>query len=368
MQTRVDTNVGGKVFNTLALQELYAKLAGENAEFTNVANEARKKKGTYANDSVKSIHSGMDSGDIRTANSNRNLVVKLGGKEWIVTALTTKDLSSDSDVILTLMLKDVAYNSKWGDWSSLPNAKDFSADYPATMYSTSFIRAGLLNNGTQYTTNGSNLMYFTATSKYGSSEYPFSIYTDTAGTGNITDFLVKPNEVLYQQYENLRTVETTVNNNWYQAPNENSKFDVASDQWHSNGTIAVQGKNNYYDWGNDLIWLPSLSETGQNKRDGVNASGGLWNLDASQRGMSAGCAWLRSGDNTSAQHAYYLDSVGNLCNVTVPSTTGATNVSGVLGGDLAVRPALNLNLSLAEESSAIPLTTPADVTSTYNGE
>ena len=41
LPTRVDSNVGGKVFNTLALQELYAKLAGENANFDAVEDNAR---------------------------------------------------------------------------------------------------------------------------------------------------------------------------------------------------------------------------------------------------------------------------------------------------------------------------------------
>ena len=61
-------------------QELYAKLAGENANFGAVADNAREKNNNYANDSVISLHAGMDSGAIRTANGGRNIVVKLDGK------------------------------------------------------------------------------------------------------------------------------------------------------------------------------------------------------------------------------------------------------------------------------------------------
>ncbi len=324
LPTRVDSNVGGKVFNTLALQELYAKLAGENANFDAVEDNAREAKSTYSNTSVKSMHSGMDSGEIRTANGGRNIVVKLDGKEWIVTALTTKDTSSTSDVILTLMLKDYAYTSKWGDWSSLPGVKDFSSSYPPSMYSRSYIRAGLLNNSpllskpAQYTTNGSNLMNFTATSIYPGGKYPFGIYTDNTEQGHITNFLVKPNEVLYQQNENLYDIAHAAGNNWYNAPNDSSKNAIPDNKWYSKavdttyGTHQIQTKSGYYDWGNDLIWLPSLSETGQNSRSGVNASGGLWNLDAGQRGISAGyVSWLRSGLGPNAQHAYYLDAAGS---------------------------------------------------------
>ncbi|MDE6884793.1 MAG: hypothetical protein K2P32_03360, partial [Clostridia bacterium] len=374
LSTRVDSNVGGKVFNAVALQELYAKLAGENANFSAVADNAREKKDTYENDSVVSMHSGMDSGEIRTANGGRNIIVKLDGKEWIVTALTTKDTSSTSDVILTLMLKDYAYTSKWGDWSSLPGVKDFSSSYPPSMYSRSYIRAGLLNNGAQYTTNGSNLMNFTSTSIYPGGKYPFGIYTDNTEQGHITNFLVKPNEVLYQQNENLYDISHAAGNIWHNAPNDSSKNAIPDNKWYSKvvdtsyGTHQIQTKTGYYDWGNDLIWLPSLSETGQNANGSTRVSGGLWNLDANQRGISAGyVSWLRSGNDSNSTNALYLDAVGTH-NGTAVSSTSATAVSGVLGGSLAVRPALHLNLSLAEESSGIPITTPTDVTSTYNGE
>ncbi|MDE7209344.1 MAG: hypothetical protein K2O31_05610, partial [Clostridia bacterium] len=319
------TSVNSTVFNGNALNELYEKLAGAGADFNTVATKARTPKtSTYSNSSVRSMHAGMDSGEIRSANGGNNIIVKLDGKEWIVTALTTKDTSSSSDVILTLMLKDIAYTSKWGDWSSLPGVKDFSSAYPPSMYSTSYIRAGLLNGGSQYTTNGSNLMNFTATSIYGSGGYPFSIYTDNTEPGNITNFLVKPNEVLYQQYENLYDIAHVVSNNWYNAPNDSSLNAIPDSKWYSKvvdttyGTHQIQSKTGYYDWGNDLIWLPSLSETGQNSRSGVNASGGLWNLDAGQRGVSAGyCSWLRSGNSYSA-YAFYLDAAGTYSGTTVP--------------------------------------------------
>ncbi|MDE6605324.1 MAG: hypothetical protein K2K85_04790, partial [Clostridia bacterium] len=362
LPTRVDTNVGGKVFNTLALQELYAKLAGADADFNAVADNAREKKGDYSNETVISIHSGMDSRDIRDVNG-KNIIVKIDGKEWIVAALTTKDLSENSDIIITLLLKDVEYNSKWGDWVP-SNTTDFSADYPASMYSTSYIRAGLLNGGAQYTTNGSNLDDFTDTSIYGSSGYPFGIYTDTTDTANITNFLVKPNEVLYQQNENLYDLAQKVGINYYRnAPNDASKNDVPSNKWSNNGVIAMQGKSGYYDWGNDLLWLPSLCETGWEQRYEVNSCGGLWMLDAAQRGCSIGkCSWLRTSWYGNSHGADFITPDGVQNGVPVTSTKDAN------GNDLAVRPAINLNLSAAEESSAIPLKTPTDVTSTYNGE
>ncbi len=235
------TTVNSTVFNGNALSALYEKLAGTGADFNTVATKARATKSTYSNTSVTSMHSGMDSGEIRTANGGRNIVVKLDGKEWIVTALTTKDTSSTSDVILTLMLKDVAYNSKWGDWYP-SSSTDWSMTYPATMYSRSYIRAGLLNNGAQYTTNGSNLMNFTHASGLGTGAYPFGIYTDNTEQGHITNFLVKPNEVLYQQYENLRATATSVGNNWYQAQNEIQSMTWQSMAQQRNSSSAEQNQ------------------------------------------------------------------------------------------------------------------------------
>ncbi|MDE5755924.1 MAG: hypothetical protein K2I23_02415, partial [Clostridia bacterium] len=359
------TQVNGNVFNATALEKLYSKLAGENATFADVEDNAKAQKNTYANNSVKSIHSGMDSQDIRTANG-KNIVVKLDGKDWIVTALTTTDNSNSAHVILTLMLKDVAYDSNWGAWKPSSNT-DFSATYPSTMYSTSYIRAGLLNNGTKYTSNGSNLVDFTDTDIYGDDGYPFGIYTNTSETGSITNFIIKPNQVLYQQYENWYDIMqgTQGSNVLHTSPNDSSKYDIPSNKWYSgSGTIAVQGKTNYYDWGNDLLWIPSVSETGQNTSQDFTAYGGIWRLNADQWGISnSKFAWVRSGAHHNATSAWYLTATGSLSNTAVTSTS----ISDTNGGTFAVRPAFNLDLTLADQSSAYVFDVPEEFSIEYNG-
>ena len=377
------TTVNSTVFNGNALSELYAKLAGQGADFAAVEQKARATKSGYtpntsstnvSNANVKEMHSGMDSGQIRTANGGKNIVVKLDNKEWIVVALTTKNNASNSDVILTLMLKDVAYNSKWGVWQP-SSGYDFSATYPATMYSTSYIRAGLLNGKTNYSVSGgASTTSLTSSDKstlYGSAGYPFAIYTDNTETGNITNFLVKPKDVLYQQDETLFDVAAGHNAGWYNAPNDASLNRMPDNKWYSKvvdsryGTHQIQDKTGYFDWGNDLLWLPSLSETGQNARSGVNAHGGLWNLDSAQRGVSASkLSWLRSGNHAGSLYAFYLDAAGSCCDTTV-SSTSASAVSGVAGGTLAVRPALHLNLTSAALSAATLLDAPSDVSLEY---
>ncbi len=361
----LDKNYRGKksgdyVFNLNALNALYDKLLGKsNATFGEIDTAAKVAKANYSDNSVKAIHSGMDSQDIRDKNNNRNIVVKIDGREWIVTTLTTAD---NGHVVLTLMLKDVAYNSKWGDWAPSNNT-DFSADKPAIMYSTSYIRAGLLNDGTQYCADENGAMNsFTDTDIYGSGGYSFGIYSNKNAKGSIYDFLIAPNEVLYQQNENLYDVAHDKNTTWYNAANDSAKNKIDKSKWYTNGIYAVESKTEYFDWGNDKLWLPSLSETGQGARETVKADGGLWELDDQQRGCSPGkLSWLRSSWDSLATAASFLDSSGLWKNVSVTS-------SSVSGDSLAVRPAFNLDLTAANSSAFIPMTTPTDISSTYDGE
>ena len=66
-----------------------------------------------------------------------------------------------------------------------------AAPYPATMYSTSYIRAGLLNGLKQYTPDGSTLTSLSDTERenlYGATGYPFGIYVDNREQGSILQF------------------------------------------------------------------------------------------------------------------------------------------------------------------------------------
>ncbi|MBD5086298.1 MAG: hypothetical protein HDT32_02910 [Clostridiales bacterium] len=367
---RTDNKVGSTIFNGDALQELYEKLIGKtNATFANVESKAKAAKSTYSSSSVKSIHSGMNSEDIRNANGGQNIVVKIDNKEWIVTALTT---STDSHVILTLMLKDVEYTSVWNEYQ--PSTNNSSVDYPATMYSSSYVRAGLLNGTTQYTTTGSNKVSLTTSQKSSLyTTYPFSIYTDSTKANSIYNFIVAPNQVAYQQNENtydaISDNQSAASNAfvWYSSINDSSLNKVSSTKVHT-VSASIQDKTGYFDWGSDKLWLPSLAEVGLNKfknssRDFL-ADGGLWGLDSTQRAVSANkIAWLRSGVWTNTRELFFLESNGNLWwaktdvnnFVGSSSTTSTTLVStGIATGNMGVRPAFNLDLTAAEESSTIP--------------
>ena len=375
----LDKNYRGKksgdaVFNLNALNALYDKILGkENATFAEIDAAANVAKSGFtpntsttdvSNAVVRSIHSGLDSQDIRDKNNNRNIIVKIDGKEWIVTTLTTAE---NGHVVLTLMLKDGEYNSKWGDWNP-SDYKDFSATYPASMYSSSYIRAGLLNGNVQYTSDGSGLVDFKDQQIYGADGYQFGIYTDSSEQGHITNFIIPPNQVKYQQDENLYDIIHSITSGWYNAPNGAALKKMPDYKWYSKavdntfGTHEIQEKPEYFIWGNDKLWLPALAETGQEARSGVRRYNGLWNLDEQQRACRDGYyTWLRSGNSSHATNADCLDSLGGRATTLVTSDS-------LSGNNLMVRPAFNLDLTAANSSAFIPITTPTDISSTYNGE
>ena len=203
------------------------------------------------------------------------------------------------------------------------------------------IRSILLNgkgsdgSAVKYTENGSSLVALgsgsraTAIANYDSK---LGIFTDINAKKNVTNFLVKPKDVLYMQDESYADIETAAGstNNWKSGQNEASKnkipsaFGGGTSKWYAGwnayyqqeksvyGT-AVQGSNQtyspgdqlYFDWGEDLLWLPSWAEVGEHGTTSagtaVNSSiTGLWALNTNQRAYSnasttAAPAWLRSG-------------------------------------------------------------------------
>ena len=94
------TSSGRVVFDGNALSELYTKLAGTGADYANVESIA-KRNGT--NTSLSYAPTGKNSGEIRNSNAGKDIVVVIGGLEWIVTMLTT---DKNGDPILTLWLRD----------------------------------------------------------------------------------------------------------------------------------------------------------------------------------------------------------------------------------------------------------------------
>ena len=159
----------------------------------------------------------------------------------------------------------------------------------------------------------------------------------------------------------------------YALINDSSKNKIASNKWNTtSGAIAVERAIGYFDWGNDYIWLPSFAETGgySSKSSDMSIIGnanGLWHLDSSQRGVSSGkSTWLRNGAGASISNAPILDCNGEHTNTLITDTVSST-ANGLIAGTLGVRPCFNLNLTLAESSSATGISAPNAFSAEYNG-
>ncbi|MDE6211278.1 MAG: hypothetical protein K2G42_04840, partial [Clostridia bacterium] len=348
------TRTDGNVFNGDVLQELYNKLVGKTgATFNDVISASKRaKSGT----SSAQMHGGLDSKDIRDLNSGKNIVVSLGGKNWTVTSLTTDD-SSTPNVVLTLWLAESSFTSKYNLWSDT----NLSQSYPSIMYSSSYIRARLLNG---VTSDGSAVKYVasagasTLTTYSKDSTYPFGIYTtkptssSNRSNGGIADFIVLPQNIPYQKTESLYYSKA---NNWTALANE-ALNTLPSSIWENSNMYAIQSKSGYNSWGKDYIWLPSWIEMGWPTANinSNNFSGhvGLWNSDSQMRG-SDNNAWLRSGTANGRDCTFVYDDGRGYW--TSADSTGS------------IRPALHLNLTAAQNSSVTSLTNPTDVTTTYDG-
>ena len=322
------TRVGTKAFNGNNLTKLYERLAGkEGASYDDVRLAAFD---TTIDTTGLGLKSGKTAAQLKTKefNSNKNTVVKLGGKNWTVTSLTTDE---SGDVIATLWLYDSTTKIKWDTWSN----SNLTYKYPTSVYGTSYIRAVILDGKgedsagnsikVQYNSNATTLSDYVAPADY---VYDYAMFTDKTASGNITDFIVKPNNVKYQETQRLSIFSPGTKS----ALNEATKYH--NQNWYAD-TLAVQNKEHYFDWQYDYLWLPSVSETTQN---------GIWGLSNDIR-KGSDATWLRTGATSTAIHAWITQKGGDIYWEEV-------NQARIL------RPALHFNLTEAEKSSVTILSKP----------
>ena len=342
------------VFNGDVLKELYNKLVGvgaTNATIDDVYEVAKEEKTGNHN-----IHAGKNSGDIRKDNNNKDIIVKVGNINWIVTSLTVDD--SGKNAVLTLWIEDTADVCKW----NLVSAEDIGSKYPSSLYSTSYIRARLLDG---FDSNGDAVDYLgasgaTTLTPYQRPEgydYPYDIFTKSGSEGSITDYIVKPVNIPYQHTENRYDLLTTNGssvgaNRWYSTQND-SLSEIPASKW-TGGMNAIQSKDKYTDWGNDYLWIPSHTELGWSHN--TLSSVGVWNMDNINRGSSKRY-WTRSVWHTTTMNSYAYNENGIYDEV-------GQNLSS---NNNAVRPAFHLNLSLADEHSTRTLAQPKKASVTYKG-
>ncbi|MDE6550728.1 MAG: hypothetical protein K2M44_04455 [Clostridia bacterium] len=281
----------------------------------------------------------LTSVDLRDKNDDKDIVLTLDGYKWTITHLT-KDRSGN--VIVTLWLEEHVEVAQWNKWGSHTP----TSDYPSTLYSTSFIRANSLNSGGcgYVATNGAT----TLTKIEQSAEHRYARLTMPSVEGSLTDFIVTPADVEYQETENQNAGGTIGGQN-YTLPND--AYGTPSGTIRYGTNMDFSSKKGYSEWKDDYIWLPSLTETGYS-----STYVGLWGLSDNQRGISTAYTWLRSGDATNSGQAL----------VAYPAGTPTTHF--IVTQSFSVRPAFHLNLTAAAEHSGKPaVNEPTDATIEYKG-
>ncbi len=256
--------------------------------------------------------------------SSSGLVVKLDGKDWMVASLT---LDSSENVVATLYLANDLGSSEYYAVSA-EGTKGNNA------YSSSTVRNHLLTNST------------------------WALFNQKGENGFASKYLVQPKYIKYQQNQTWVGRGSTFN---YTLPNEALLEQTTG--WHTNLVSNYykptdtftdpNGKTVKYDaWGEDYIWLPSITETGTSDQAPTNC---IWKLSSAQRAHTSSYSWLRSGNYNYCGSACMMSSAG-ACN--------RDHVTGLNG----VRPAIHLNLSAAEASlQNTGIDNPQDISSTYNG-
>ena len=346
-----ENRTDGKVFDAQILQDLYKKLTGN-------ANAAIGTVGALGT---------QNSADFRGRNNGKDVVVTLGGKEWVATYLTT---NRQGQIILDLWYADASYTTQWSAFFDTTVYHDYTAmvnlfTYPQNMYSTSLMRSVGLNNVTSGYVASQNDTSLTAVSQ--NPNHLFAKFTMPNGsgvTGSLVGFIDKPANVAYQEteYRSYMGYPSGGNGDDYVI----MVNDMYSDS-HGLRNRAYNAKSGYNDWKNDYIWLPSHTEISAGSAADPNASSTCeWKISAS--------AMLLHGSASSelfVRSSYVSPSTGNFQMRLQGIFLGGTTITGdTPRGDVAhtTRPAFHFNLTKAAAAAADRMVVPQDVTTTYTGE
>ena len=384
------------------LLNLYKSIVGASKVTSTKLIDAYEEVKTVVDGASSNVNSvvtqkAINSRTLYTNAGNKDIVVKFGGLDWIVTYVSE---TKTGEVIATLWLANSTQTSQWSDgWYTKYQADTMAKQ--SNIYGSSYIRSVTLNNATPYTrpvgtsktdlTSDSQVYLYAGQS--GTADFNASTMTNTLQQDesnrfakftmeglkdSLTEFIVKPSEVGWQETLSFRHHNYAVKNYQYNLGNES--YGVPS---HNNATgyyynsaiynneHTPSGTGNkklqYNDWQNDYIWLPALAETGSNSGTADDYQWyGIWNLRQQQRtngngtstGFDAQSSWLRSGADGYADSAYALTASGYHAWPTVSSVA-------------AVRPALHLNLksaALAARGIDVPEEVKTETEKTYNGK
>ena len=333
-----------KKFSGDNFKSLYKALTGiSNASFSDVESTLAIRGSNVEGSQL------LSSRDIRTLNGGKDIVVTLGGMDWIVASVSD---DTDGNTVASLWLANSTDNQQWSTWSS----SNVRLDYPCTMYSSSYIRALLLDGNSEdasgnavsvkhSVSGGASLTSYVRDASY---DYPYTLFNDTSANDNITDYIVKPAKIKYQSSENYLNYgsSTTLPNDAYGTPR---------------GTVNCQpgfdfrGKDTYTDWAYDYIWIPSVTETGFQATD----SNGIWKMSVSQRANTKNYAyWYRSA---------FSGDASKVCAYADEGSGYVADSDADVNNYYAVRPAFHLNLTKIA-SQAIAYEVPAVDDVEYDGQ
>ena len=308
------------------LHDLYVALTGD----TNYV--ALKER--LASKSTKTI----TSADFRNQQGGiKNVSVYFGGVRWDATYLT---FDRDGDVILDLWQSGEDPYSMWSTYN-IGYAATCSADTsgsPTNMYSTSYIRTNELNAG-GYVLNASRSLVSIAQNS--SSRY--AKFTMDDAPNSLTQFIVKPADVAYQETESLSAVQS---GQWDRA---NDAYGTPSTgNWASTAMAAYKNKDYYADWKNDYLWLPSVTETGGNNTNWSFV--GLWQTDANLRGTTNPATNLNVRPNIYCP-VWLRSTGGDGGDYNMGLLPEGTMMSDLCDAKYAIRPAMHFNLTEAAMAS-----------------
>ncbi|MBD5100211.1 MAG: hypothetical protein HDT29_02845 [Clostridiales bacterium] len=328
----------GKVFNYDIFWELISRISGGTVTVTNQSGLNSLGSTTKTSEDFRSYNNTL-------GNGAKDVVVTIGGKKWIATYLS----KTDNGPILTLWLANSNTTSTWSVGSANSNRSSWSNQYTSNLYGTSYIRAVTLNNGDangQCKYADTNTSTTTNTQRTDSEWSIYTVPNTTSGMkGSLTDFIEIPNNVSWQQEQQaLKYVSSNAYTGSYGYNNNNDALNYGSKNTVGQGTgagvtfdyndqLSQLSLESYYTaWGNDRLWLPSVTETG------VSGAEGIWKASDNTRANSKE-SWLRSVSSNGFNRSYVL----------------AVDGSSMAGSDVdvasyAVRPAFHLNLSKAAQS------------------
>ena len=310
-------NETSKGFNKSTLNGLASKITGAGGGYSDLVSKLNS-----ATDNK------LSSANLRTINSNNDVLVNFNGKKWTVTYVS-EDVNGN--IIATLWYADAAEKAMFADgWGTaiveggVPGNVRYSNHYGG-----SSLRAKTLGNGGFYWTAAGNgiqndsdvtKVMTTAAEAQASTFYDFA-------QGDISKYLASPITMEWQHNQNLGYSGI---DGGYRNLNEN--LIEVSDGWKTDTLKNSQSDPLYFQWGYDKVWIPSLSETGS------NGGPGIWDTSVNQR-TESDITHTRSGYNHASYSNYVINALGNF------------GGAGGTSGNYIVRPAVHLNLTKAFAST-----------------